>query len=96
MAHQVIQKNAGASEEMAATAEELSAQADMMSQAISFFNLGQQARPARREPAQKPKRSEPQVAHTQKRATKALSAPAKKSGGVNLKMANLDEEFESF
>ncbi|MEO5331096.1 MAG: methyl-accepting chemotaxis protein [Magnetococcus sp. YQC-5] len=101
---QVIQKNAGASEEMAATAEELSAQAEVMAQSISFFNLGQQGSPARRKPAQKPKRSEPQVVPIQKRATKALPAPgrkstglvAQKSGGVDMKMAHSDDQFESF
>ncbi|CAK0776354.1 methyl-accepting chemotaxis protein [uncultured Gammaproteobacteria bacterium] len=92
---QVIQQNAGASEEMAATAEELSAQADMMSQSISFFNLGQQ-QTARRKPAQKPQAAKPQLAHTQKRVTKALPAPAKKGGGVDLKMAASDDQFESF
>ena len=100
---QVIQKNAGASEEMAATAEELSSQADVMAQSISFFNLGQQGGTARRKPAQKPKRSEPQVA--QKRANKALPSPGRKttelvshkSGGVDLKMAHSDDDqFESF
>ncbi|MBF0415435.1 MAG: HAMP domain-containing protein [Magnetococcales bacterium] len=39
----VIQQNAGSSEELAATAEELSAQADMMKHSISFFHLGDTA-----------------------------------------------------
>ncbi|MEO5334686.1 MAG: methyl-accepting chemotaxis protein [Magnetococcus sp. YQC-5] len=94
---QVIQKNAGASEEMAATAEELSAQADMMHQSIAFFNLGQQQHTPKRKATQKPPTAaKPQLAHAQKRATKALPAPARKSGGVDLKMAHSDEEFESF
>ncbi|MEO5353367.1 MAG: methyl-accepting chemotaxis protein [Magnetococcus sp. XQGC-1] len=100
---QVIQKNAGASEEMAATAEELSSQADMMAQSIAFFNLGQQGRPAVRKPVHKaqPARSQ-QVARVQARpaakavTTKAIAAPARKSGGVDLKMAHSDDEFESF
>ncbi|MBF0435367.1 MAG: MCP four helix bundle domain-containing protein [Magnetococcales bacterium] len=40
---EVIQQNAGSSEELAATAEELSAQADMMKHSISFFHLGDTA-----------------------------------------------------
>ncbi|MEO5363907.1 MAG: methyl-accepting chemotaxis protein [Magnetococcus sp. DMHC-8] len=99
---QVIQKNAGASEEMAATAEELSAQSDLMAQAISFFNLGQHGSAARRKPAQRPQRSEPPVVHRQK--NKSLPAPgrkptavvAHKAGGVDLKMAHSDDQFESF
>ncbi|MBF0583660.1 MAG: CZB domain-containing protein [Magnetococcales bacterium] len=99
----VIQRNAGASEEMAATAEELSAQADMMAQAIAFFDLGQgghhpvKRKPAQKVPAAKPPVARQQSAHTQKRAVaKALPAPAKKSGGVDLKMSHSDDEFESF
>ncbi|MBF0271511.1 MAG: hypothetical protein HQL98_05450 [Magnetococcales bacterium] len=38
---QVVQQNAGTSEELAATAEELNAQANLMAQAVSFFNIGQ-------------------------------------------------------
>lgn len=95
---QVIQQNAGASEEMAATAEELSAQADMMHQSIAFFNLGQQQQTTKRKSTQKPPTvAKPQRAHTQQRAvTKALPAPAQKSGGVNLKMSHSDDAFESF
>ncbi|MBF0584664.1 MAG: methyl-accepting chemotaxis protein [Magnetococcales bacterium] len=101
---QVIQQNAGASEEMAATAEELSAQAETMSQSISFFNLGRQGDPVRRKPASKPKGPAPSPAPVQKRATKALPAPgrthtalvARKSSGVDLKMAHSDDQFESF
>ncbi|MEO5379164.1 MAG: hypothetical protein H7832_15510, partial [Magnetococcus sp. DMHC-6] len=96
----VIQRNAGASEEMAATAEELSSQAEMLTQSISFFNLGQKDSTAKRKSAQKPKRFELQMAHSQKRVTKVLPAPAhKSSGGVDLKMGSgnqLDDEFESF
>ncbi|MEO5355123.1 MAG: methyl-accepting chemotaxis protein [Magnetococcus sp. XQGC-1] len=98
---QVIQKNAGASEEMAATAEELSAQAETMAQAIAFFNLGHQGGSTRQKPARKPTpaaRPQPRAlpAAGQKRASKALPAPAKKGGGVDLKMAHSDDEFESF
>lgn len=97
---QVIQQNAGASEEMAATAEELSSQADMMAQSISFFNLGQQGNTAKRRPvAQKSVAAKPQkMMSAQKRSApaKALSAPAQKSGGVDLKMSASDDQFESF
>ncbi len=93
---QVIQRNAGSSEEMAATAEELSAQADLLAQSIAFFNLGQQTQVAKRKPAQKPTTVRSGIVPAQKRATKALPAPAKKAGGVDLKMAHSDEEFESF
>jgi methyl-accepting chemotaxis protein len=37
----VVQQNAGSSEELAATAEELAGQAESLSDAISFFKLGQ-------------------------------------------------------
>ncbi|MBF0400069.1 MAG: methyl-accepting chemotaxis protein [Magnetococcales bacterium] len=103
---QVIQQNAGSSEEMAATAEELSAQAETMAQSISFFNLGQHGNAVKRKPAHKPQQiSKPkpkpqQLAHhAPKRAAtpaKALPAPAKKGGGVDLKMSHSDDEFESF
>ncbi|MEO5341571.1 MAG: methyl-accepting chemotaxis protein [Magnetococcus sp. MYC-9] len=99
---QVIQKNAGSSEEMAATAEELSSQADLMSQSISFFNLGHQGGAARPRKSHTPKRPTPQVARAQK--GKALPAPgrqstalvAHKSGGIDLKMTHSDDQFESF
>ncbi|MBF0161092.1 MAG: HAMP domain-containing protein [Magnetococcales bacterium] len=94
---QVIQRNAGASEEMAATAEELSAQAETMAHSISFFNLGQSVQTTKRRPAQKPPAAaKSQVAHLQKRAAKALPAPVKKGGGMDLKMAHADSEFENF
>ncbi|MEO5349034.1 MAG: methyl-accepting chemotaxis protein [Magnetococcus sp. YQC-3] len=94
---QVIQKNAGASEEMAATAEELSAQAETMAQSIAFFNLGRQQQVATRRPVatQRPV-AKKQTVPVQKHEPKALPAPGKKSGGVDLKMAHTDEEFESF
>lgn len=93
---QVVQQNAAASEELAATAEELSAQADMMNQSVVFFNLGQQGTTSKWKPVQKPKRSEPKIAHSQKPVIKALPVPTKKNGGVDLNMARSDEEFESF
>ncbi|MEO5363120.1 MAG: methyl-accepting chemotaxis protein [Magnetococcus sp. DMHC-8] len=101
----VIQKNAGSSEEMAATAEELSSQADLMAQSIAFFNLGPQEGGTAQRPARRAPTARPQMAPVQKRApAKALPAPARKpggnsapkSGGVALKMAHSDDEFESF
>ncbi|MBF0183494.1 MAG: HAMP domain-containing protein [Magnetococcales bacterium] len=106
---QVIQQNAGASEEMAATAEELSAQADLMSQAISFFKLGTTSGAAVRKkasaPARAPSAHKMQMTPARKgpaikaaASSRALPAPAKKSGGggVALKMSHADDEFESF
>ncbi|MBF0401969.1 MAG: HAMP domain-containing protein [Magnetococcales bacterium] len=95
---QVVQQNAAASEELAATSEELSAQASMMAQSIAFFNIGQQGRaPAPRAAAQKPKvAGKPQVAHLKRHEPRALAAPARKSGGVDLKLAHSDDQFESF
>ncbi|MEO5331090.1 MAG: methyl-accepting chemotaxis protein [Magnetococcus sp. YQC-5] len=93
---QVIQKNAGASEEMAATAEELSAQAETMAHSISFFNLGQQAHTTKRKPTPKPPAAKLPIAHAQRREPKALPAPTRKAGGMDLKMAHSDEQFESF
>ena len=94
----VIQRNAGASEEMAATAEELSSQADMMADSIAFFNLGQQqGNRAPRKPAKKAHTAKsPQVAHSPQRPAKALPAPRQKAAGINLKMASSDDQFESF
>ncbi|MBF0460089.1 MAG: HAMP domain-containing protein [Magnetococcales bacterium] len=92
----VIQQNAGASEEMAATAEELSAQSDMMIQSIAFFHTGQEtSRAVRHKPAQPPKA----VSSSKKSTPKSLPAPAKKSGGIDVKMGSKghsDDEFESF
>ena len=95
---QVVQQNAAVSEELSATSEELSVKAEAMAQSISFFNLGQQGHTAQRKPVQKgaaQKRpiARPQVAHIQKKPTKALPAPRTKSG---VKMSNSDDQFESF
>jgi methyl-accepting chemotaxis protein len=100
----VIQRNAASSEEMAATAEELNAHAETMSQAISFFKLGQ-ADVARRTAPRKvvastvamPSKSSKVVMAKKGTAVAALPAPARKAGGVDLKMsAHADDEFESF
>ncbi|MBF0180130.1 MAG: methyl-accepting chemotaxis protein [Magnetococcales bacterium] len=42
---QVVQTTAGSSEELAATAEELHAQAEMMARSMAFFNVGHADRP---------------------------------------------------
>ncbi|MBF0161392.1 MAG: hypothetical protein HQL88_03800 [Magnetococcales bacterium] len=85
--------------------ERLSAVARNHARTLStFFNLGQQGQTAKRRPAQKPKRSEPQIAHSQKHVAKALPLPgrkstgmvAHKSAGVEMKRAHSDEEFENF
>ena len=95
----VIQQNAGASEEMAATAEELSAQSDMMIQSIGFFHTGQTGRTTQRSPARSSRSAAPRAAAGAKGTTRALPAPAKKTGGVDLSMGaknHSDDEFESF
>ncbi|MBF0460449.1 MAG: MCP four helix bundle domain-containing protein [Magnetococcales bacterium] len=94
----VVQRNASAAEEMSATAKEMSAQANGMHQAMAFFHLGQAGNPAK-QPARS---TRPQaVAHLQRPAPRALAAPvaprkATKSGGIDLKMVQADDEFESF
>ncbi|MBF0427794.1 MAG: HAMP domain-containing protein [Magnetococcales bacterium] len=91
---QVIQQNAGASEEMAATSEEMSAQADILSQSMTFFNIGQPPQTASRSRSAPPKN-----APIPKKAVRALPAPARKTGGVDLNMGSgraSDDEFESF
>ncbi|MBF0460448.1 MAG: MCP four helix bundle domain-containing protein [Magnetococcales bacterium] len=99
---QVIQRNASSSEELAATAEEMSAQAHGMNQAMAFFQLGHAGNTARRGSVQPARSVKPQaVAHLQRPAPRALAAPvaprkATKSAGVDLKMAQTDDEFESF
>ncbi|MBF0416360.1 MAG: HAMP domain-containing protein [Magnetococcales bacterium] len=102
---QVIQQNAGASEEMAATAEELSSQADMMTQSVSFFNLGSSSGGSA---VVRPKaHKKTPVAHIKKPMTKAVAhggakagkALPPKSGGADLDMGHPkggDDEFESF
>ena len=93
---QVLRQSSISSEGMTATAEELSTQAETMAQSISFFNLGQQEHTVRRKPAKKLQVARQHTVHAQRQAPKALSAPARKSGGVDLKMASSDSEFESF
>ncbi|HEX5786015.1 MAG TPA: chemotaxis protein, partial [Burkholderiaceae bacterium] len=46
--NQITQQNASASEELAATAEEMSSQADNLQQLMAFFNLGHGTKAAQR------------------------------------------------
>ncbi|MEO5351021.1 MAG: methyl-accepting chemotaxis protein [Magnetococcus sp. YQC-3] len=98
---QMIQQNAGTSEEVSVTADTLSENAEILVEAVSFFRTGQNERqhpPDLQSGVRKQKSvtTKPQLAHPQKRTTKALPAHAKKSGGVDLKIAHSDEQFESF
>ena len=65
---QVIQQNAGASEEMASTAEELASQAEQLQSAIAFFKVDE--RGATKVTAAKPAQAQP--------AVKAMRKPAGK------------------
>jgi len=48
--NQITQQNASASEELAATAEEMSSQAENLLQLMAFFNIGQQRKSTTRQP----------------------------------------------
>ncbi|MBF0108014.1 MAG: HAMP domain-containing protein [Magnetococcales bacterium] len=89
---QVIQQNAGAAEEMAATAEELSSQAELVSQSISFFNIGRKVDAPHKKTPMKT-----QVAHLspspRKNTSKSLAHPTVPK--ISAKPA-VDEEFETF
>jgi len=78
----VIQTNASASEEMASTAEELSGQAQLLAQAMTFFKVGQGG------PA---KRTRTVVARTSRGAL-----PAGRSRGKAKAIAGGDADFERF
>ncbi|MEO5349327.1 MAG: methyl-accepting chemotaxis protein [Magnetococcus sp. YQC-3] len=93
---QVVHQNAGISEELAATAEELNVQADMMVQSISFFNIGQRGVVVQRKPPRNSLAAKPQVAQAQRQAARTLSASARQFGGVAPKMTNSDSAFETF
>ncbi|MBF0164338.1 MAG: hypothetical protein HQM01_07560 [Magnetococcales bacterium] len=108
---QVIQQNAGASEKMASTANQLSDQARLLQEAIGFFHVegGVVSRPAARRaattlPAPARKAATP-AATSSTAARRALPAPKggatrSASGGVNLDMGSghsaSDDEFERF
>ncbi|MBF0416796.1 MAG: HAMP domain-containing protein [Magnetococcales bacterium] len=86
----VVQQTAGSSEELAATAEELSSQADMMAQAVSFFKVGaeQPGRTVTRSAT--PRRSPVLQTSNPHMSVKALPAPSSRSAGV------VDDTFETF
>ncbi|MBF0620826.1 MAG: HAMP domain-containing protein [Magnetococcales bacterium] len=79
---QVIQQNAGASEEMAATAEELSSQARVLNEAVAFFKMDNQRTASR--PAAK-------ATATAAAPTQTMAALPDHSGSMGM-----DDEFESF
>ncbi|MEO5334284.1 MAG: methyl-accepting chemotaxis protein [Magnetococcus sp. YQC-5] len=87
---QVIQRNAGASEEMAATADELSGQASRLQEIMEFFKLGQMQRQGdgRIKPRTRVLAHQAKVSLSTRNtaATKALPSPSSAS----------DDEFETF
>jgi methyl-accepting chemotaxis protein len=94
--NQVIQNNAATSEEMAASAEELSSQAEQLKDAISFFNIGSNAKS--RSSFNSAKKS---GAIRRNNVNSVLKPSVKhKSNGVALNMEkgqdNLDSEYEKF
>ena len=95
---QVIQQNAGASEEMAATASELSGHAIHLQEAVGMFNLGGESTTTHRSTKKLTRRQPPPVwSIAQSSAVpKALPRPTQ---GANLNMgegSNSDDGFESF
>jgi methyl-accepting chemotaxis protein len=96
---QVIQQNASASEEMAATTEELTGQSDQLVSALSFFHTGDEGGGRARKPA--PAQSaRPAQAAPAKAAKPNGQAGAKAGGGVNLRLKDKhddhDAEFERY
>jgi methyl-accepting chemotaxis protein len=81
--NQVIQQNASASEEMAATAQVLSGQADVLQSAVGFFKLDNQ-RPLDTPP---PKRTPQPKAHTAS-ASLAHMSHALHSGGAKIQLTS--------
>jgi methyl-accepting chemotaxis protein len=80
------QMNASASEELAATSEELSGQAELLLQSVAFFNLGESQVPAPRgrsdalAPATFERRAPTSPMRAPARATRAVAAPAQATG----------------
>ncbi|MBF0180667.1 MAG: methyl-accepting chemotaxis protein [Magnetococcales bacterium] len=85
---QVIQRNAGASEEMAATADELSGQAGMLRKSMAFFKTGKHGREASPVGRREPRLMAPVVVKKQGAATTTKALPAPKQAD--------DDEFETF
>ncbi|MBF0623390.1 MAG: HAMP domain-containing protein [Magnetococcales bacterium] len=81
---QVIQRNAGSSEEMAATAEELSSQAGLLQEASSFFKVDDGSGgiiTARKAPAPKAPQAPRLLAHASRKAPITRKASAPKAPG---------------
>ncbi|MBF0127324.1 MAG: methyl-accepting chemotaxis protein [Magnetococcales bacterium] len=91
----VIQQNAGASEQMSSTAADLSGQSAELLRAIAFFQTGHARGVALRKPSRPSRAVAPSV-----QPAKALPAPRRKGGGVDLEMGSGgphgDNEFETF
>jgi len=93
----VVQSNAGASEQMASTAEALSSQAQKLQSTISFFNIGNnvnQVQVVKQSPIKQTRREvKPPIKKT------PIAAP-KVSNGMKLDMSkgtdNEDDDFERF
>jgi methyl-accepting chemotaxis protein len=75
----VIQQNAGAAEEMSATSEALSGQADKLKQSIAFFRIGGKDEAA---PAQKPITTQAAAGHTEGNAQAGTAQPVKRLAPV--------------
>jgi methyl-accepting chemotaxis protein len=89
---QVIQQNAGASNEASRVSSELAAQSDELSGLIRYFDLGKTSRPrVAHRPAPAPRKSQPDAANAwHKDAEEDRGA----SGGVDLDLGSLpDDEF---
>ncbi|BDQ34438.1 methyl-accepting chemotaxis protein [Pseudodesulfovibrio portus] len=82
---QVTQSNASASEEMASTSEELSAQAQMLAQAMTFFRVNSNGH------GHGPTRKSVVAARTARK-----SLPAGPTGGFDMDMADEHGEFERY
>ncbi|MBF0610275.1 MAG: DUF3365 domain-containing protein, partial [Magnetococcales bacterium] len=100
---QVIQQNAGASEEVAATADELRDQAQNLDHAISFFNLGGEARkhaaPAKTQRRPATTIHQPQTAKSLPAPKKATPARRAEDKGAMLDLGESharDDDFERF
>ena len=76
---QITQQNASASEELAATAEEMSGQAGALQELMGFFSLGSGAQARHQAPAA----VKAKAAGKAPRASASLGAAAKKGGGFN-------------
>ncbi|MBC17662.1 MAG: chemotaxis protein [Desulfovibrio sp.] len=90
---QQIQSNASSSEEMASTSEELSAQAQMLAQTMSFFKTDHTGTPVKR--SKVVARSKPKGALPQGRPAPAPQQHAP-SGASGLDLDMDDDEFEKF